>query len=80
MRVIYVQANQLIILYEHINHFIKMRCFNNTTGVEDIECDIDAKTVTVSCGDEADEQLMLEKLLKWSEASGKSVSLISADK
>jgi hypothetical protein len=46
--------------------------------VEDIECDLDAKTVTVTCADDADAQLMLEKLLKWSEASGKSVALSSS--
>ena len=41
-------------------------------------CDVDAHKVTVTCDDDADEQLMLEKLLKWSEASGKSVALTSA--
>ena len=48
------------------------------TGVEDIQCDVEEKRVTVVCDDEADEQLMLTKLLKWSEASGKSVALVSA--
>jgi hypothetical protein len=46
--------------------------------VEDIQCDVEEKRVTVVCDDEADEQLMLTKLLKWSEASGKSVALVSA--
>mgnify|MGYP003385961602 CR=1 FL=1 len=45
--------------------------------MEDIECDLDTKRVTVTCADDADEQLMLEKLMKWSEASGKSVALVS---
>lgn len=50
----------------------------NNIGVEDIQCDLDEKKVTVVCDDETDEQLMLAKLMKWSEASGKSVALASA--
>ena len=34
-------------------------------GVENIDCDIDAKKVTVTCGDDVDEQILLDKLLKW---------------
>lgn len=42
-------------------------------GVESVECNIDNKQVLVT-GD-ADKQTMLEALLKWSKASGKSVEL-----
>ena len=53
-----------------------VNCF--LIGVEDIDCNIDEKRVTVTCSDESDEQVMLEKLMKWSEASGKSVALMSS--
>eukprot|EP00603_Paraphysomonas_imperforata_P003996 CAMPEP_0114423082 /NCGR_PEP_ID=MMETSP0103-20121206/5956_1 /TAXON_ID=37642 ORGANISM="Paraphysomonas imperforata, Strain PA2" /NCGR_SAMPLE_ID=MMETSP0103 /ASSEMBLY_ACC=CAM_ASM_000201 /LENGTH=75 /DNA_ID=CAMNT_0001591715 /DNA_START=29 /DNA_END=256 /DNA_ORIENTATION=- len=54
------------------------RILKKVEGVEDIQCDLDEKKVTVVCDDETDEQLMLAKLMKWSEASGKSVALASA--
>jgi copper chaperone len=41
--------------------------------VENVACDIEKKQVIVT-GD-ADKQTMLDALLKWSQASGKSVEL-----
>lgn len=53
------------------------RILKRVEGVENIDCNIEEKRVTVSCDDEVDAQAMLEKLLKWGEASGKSVELVS---
>ena len=44
-------------------------------GVTDVKCDMDKKEIHVE-GD-ADTNEMLQALLKWSKASGKSVELLS---
>lgn len=46
-----------------------------TSGVETVEPDVAEKTVRVV--GTADPEVMLEKLMKWSKASGKSVELAS---
>ena len=45
------------------------------TGVTDVKCDMEKQQVLVE-GD-ADANVMLQALLKWSEASGKSVELVA---
>ncbi|GAB9467855.1 hypothetical protein Gpo141_00005189 [Globisporangium polare] len=47
------------------------RILTKIDGVTDVQCDIEKKQILVT-GD-ADEEVMLEALLKWSKASGKSV-------
>ncbi|TMW60813.1 hypothetical protein Poli38472_000855 [Pythium oligandrum] len=49
------------------------RILTKIPGVQDVKCDIEKQQVLVT-GD-ADDQVMLDALLKWSEASGKSVAL-----
>ena len=44
-------------------------------GVESVETDVAAKTCVVTHSDAATSEAMLEKLLVWSKASGKSVEL-----
>ena len=46
-------------------------------GVSAVEADVAAKTVTVSSDGATTKQAMLEALMKWSAASGKSVELAS---
>ena len=42
-------------------------------GVEDVKCDVEAKTIVVKGS--ADAQVMLEALKKWGAATNKSVEL-----
>eukprot|EP00529_Nitzschia_sp_RCC80_P038294 CAMPEP_0113467472 /NCGR_PEP_ID=MMETSP0014_2-20120614/14831_1 /TAXON_ID=2857 /ORGANISM="Nitzschia sp." /LENGTH=72 /DNA_ID=CAMNT_0000359779 /DNA_START=133 /DNA_END=351 /DNA_ORIENTATION=+ /assembly_acc=CAM_ASM_000159 len=51
------------------------RVLGKIDGVESVECNVEAKTVVVQAPESVDPQLMLEKLEKWSKASGKSVAL-----
>ncbi|TDH65197.1 hypothetical protein CCR75_009608 [Bremia lactucae] len=51
------------------------RILTKIEGVTDVKCDIEKKRVLVE-GD-ADANVMLEALLKWSKASGKSVELVA---
>uniref|UniRef100_M4B1N9 HMA domain-containing protein n=1 Tax=Hyaloperonospora arabidopsidis (strain Emoy2) TaxID=559515 RepID=M4B1N9_HYAAE len=51
------------------------RILNKIEGVTDVKCDMDKKEIHVE-GD-ADTNEMLQALLKWSKASGKSVELLS---
>ena len=45
-------------------------------GVEEVKCDVEAKTVVVKHTEAAKPEAMLEKLLVWSNASGKPVELV----
>ena len=51
---------------------LRLRC---RAGVESVETDVAAKTCVVTHSDAATSEAMLEKLLVWSKASGKSVEL-----
>ncbi|KAL7533900.1 hypothetical protein ACHAXR_005516 [Thalassiosira sp. AJA248-18] len=53
------------------------RILGKVEGVTDIKTNVEAKTVVVTHGDVTSSALMLEKLEKWSKASGKSVALAS---
>jgi len=46
------------------------------TGVSDIKCDVANKSVVVTASDDVKPEDMLAKLMKWSNASGKSVKLV----
>lgn len=46
-------------------------------GVSEVETDVAAKKVTVSSDGATTKQAMLDALLKWSAASGKTVELAS---
>ena len=66
----------------HIDDFFSEGCANavkrllgKIDGVESVECNVEAKTVVVQASESVAPQLMLEKLEKWSKASGKSVAL-----
>eukprot|EP00544_Gedaniella_sp_CCMP2646_P010546 CAMPEP_0202494150 /NCGR_PEP_ID=MMETSP1361-20130828/10823_1 /ASSEMBLY_ACC=CAM_ASM_000849 /TAXON_ID=210615 /ORGANISM="Staurosira complex sp., Strain CCMP2646" /LENGTH=74 /DNA_ID=CAMNT_0049124565 /DNA_START=56 /DNA_END=280 /DNA_ORIENTATION=+ len=54
------------------------RILGKIDGVNDVQTDVAAKTVVVQADPSVSPQLMLEKLQKWSAASGKSVALASA--
>ena len=51
------------------------RVLGKIEGVESVECNVEAKTVVVHASESVTPQEMLEKLEKWSKASGKSVAL-----
>jgi len=51
------------------------RILKKIDGVTDIVCSLEAKTVVVTHEASVTPEFMLEKLLKWSAASGKSVAL-----
>ena len=51
------------------------RVLGKIEGVESVECNVEAKTVVVQASESVAPQVMLEKLEKWSKASGKSVAL-----
>ncbi|KAL3769387.1 hypothetical protein ACHAWU_008796 [Discostella pseudostelligera] len=53
------------------------RILGKIEGVTDIEANVEAKTVVVTHSDAVTKEEMLEKLQKWSQASGKSVALAS---
>ena len=53
------------------------RILGKVDGVTDVATNVEAKTVVVTHGEGASKELMLEKLQKWSQASGKSVALVS---
>ena len=57
-----------------VSHY-RSSYFSNVAGVTDVKCDMDKKEIHVE-GD-ADTNEMLQALLKWSKASGKSVELLS---
>lgn len=51
------------------------RILGKVEGVTDIQTDVGTKKVVVTHGESVTKEFMLEKLLKWSQASGKSVAL-----
>eukprot|EP00545_Synedropsis_sp_CCMP1620_P006489 CAMPEP_0119013308 /NCGR_PEP_ID=MMETSP1176-20130426/8383_1 /TAXON_ID=265551 /ORGANISM="Synedropsis recta cf, Strain CCMP1620" /LENGTH=72 /DNA_ID=CAMNT_0006966395 /DNA_START=88 /DNA_END=306 /DNA_ORIENTATION=+ len=51
------------------------RILGKMDGVTDIQTDVATKKVLVTADDSLAAEVMLEKLQKWSEASGKSVAL-----
>ncbi|KAI9907870.1 hypothetical protein PsorP6_004666 [Peronosclerospora sorghi] len=51
------------------------RILNKIEGVTSVQCDVEKQQILVE-GD-ADANVMLEALLKWSSASGKSVELVA---
>eukprot|EP00593_Proboscia_inermis_P002304 CAMPEP_0171293744 /NCGR_PEP_ID=MMETSP0816-20121228/2082_1 /TAXON_ID=420281 /ORGANISM="Proboscia inermis, Strain CCAP1064/1" /LENGTH=73 /DNA_ID=CAMNT_0011764929 /DNA_START=59 /DNA_END=280 /DNA_ORIENTATION=- len=51
------------------------RILGKMDGVTEVKTDVAEKSVVVVADESASSQEMLEKLLKWSEASGKSVAL-----
>ncbi|CAI5746204.1 unnamed protein product [Peronospora destructor] len=51
------------------------RILSKIEGVADVKCDVEKQQILVK-GD-ADVNAMLEALLKWSKASGKSVELVA---
>ncbi|DAZ96787.1 TPA: hypothetical protein N0F65_005785 [Lagenidium giganteum] len=50
------------------------RILNKIDGVTDVKCDVEKQQILVT--GTADDNTMLEALLKWSKASGKSVELV----
>ena len=55
------------------------RILNKIEGVESVDADVEAKLVTVDHSENVTPDTMLSALLKWSEASGKSVALASGN-
>ncbi|KAL7454839.1 hypothetical protein ACHAWC_009306 [Mediolabrus comicus] len=53
------------------------RILGKIDGVSDIQTNVEAKSVVVVHNDTVSKEVMLEKLQKWSAASGKSVALAS---
>ena len=53
------------------------RILGKIEGVSNIDANIEAKLVKVTCEDSVDNQVMLDALLKWAEASNKEVQLIN---
>lgn len=53
------------------------RILGKVEGVTNIETNVDAKSVVVAHSDSVTKDLLNEKLQKWSQASGKSVALVS---
>jgi len=51
------------------------RILSKVDGVNDVETFVEEKKVIVKAEDGVSEDDLLQKLLKWSEASGKSVAL-----
>lgn len=52
------------------------RILSKVEGVSDVQTDVAAKSVVVTADESVSKQFMLDKLLKWSSASGKSVELV----
>jgi len=53
------------------------RILGKIEGVSDVQTDVQAKSVVVISNEHVSKDEMLQKLEKWSEASGKSVALVS---
>jgi copper chaperone CopZ len=51
------------------------RILGKLEGVKDIEPDLAAKNVKVTCDDDVEPSSLVQALQKWSESSGKSVAL-----
>ncbi|KAG7341463.1 heavy-metal-associated domain containing protein [Nitzschia inconspicua] len=51
------------------------RILGKIDGVTNVDANVEAKTVIVDADESVSPQFMLEKLQKWSAASGKSVAL-----
>ena len=47
-------------------------------GVTKVDTNVETKSVVVTCDEALDSAIILEKLLKWSESSGKAVELLAA--
>jgi hypothetical protein len=58
-------------------HSSRVSYHSSITGVSDIQTNVDAKSVVVLHDESVSKEVMLEKLQKWSAASGKSVALSS---
>ena len=54
------------------------RVLGKVEGVSEVVTDVDTKVVLVTSTEAATKEIMLEKLNKWGEASGKSVALSAA--
>eukprot|EP00638_Chattonella_subsalsa_P004273 CAMPEP_0117758468 /NCGR_PEP_ID=MMETSP0947-20121206/15398_1 /TAXON_ID=44440 /ORGANISM="Chattonella subsalsa, Strain CCMP2191" /LENGTH=76 /DNA_ID=CAMNT_0005578665 /DNA_START=99 /DNA_END=329 /DNA_ORIENTATION=+ len=54
------------------------RILGGLPGVENVVTDVEKKQVLVQGNGETSPEVMLEALMKWSEASGKSVELVEA--
>lgn len=52
------------------------RILKKIEGVQEIDANLETLAVKVTCEDGVDSQVMLDALLKWSEASKKSVELV----
>ena len=53
------------------------RILGKIDNVEDVDANLETKIVTVTCADEVEDTTLLDALKKWSESSGKAVSLIT---
>ena len=54
------------------------RILNKIEGVSDVKTDVSAKQVIVTASDDVSKDAMFEKLMKWSNASGKPVEMVSS--
>lgn len=52
------------------------RILSKLDNVENVECNLETKLVTVTCNDAANDDVLLQALLTWSKSSGKSVELL----
>lgn len=52
------------------------RILSKIEGVESVDANLETKKVTVVTSDDVDKQVLYSALLKWSQASKKSVELI----
>ena len=52
------------------------RILGKIDGVEKVDANVETKKVVVSCSETVEEQKLLDALLNWSKASGKSVELV----
>jgi copper chaperone len=52
------------------------RILSKINGVEDIQASLETKEVMVICEETVEDQELLNALLKWGSASGKSVELL----
>lgn len=54
------------------------RILNKIEGVSDVNTDVSAKKVVVTASNEVSKDEVFAKLMKWSNASGKSVEMASS--
>lgn len=72
-----ILINSILVVLVAVDDRVIRSRYSIDAGVSNIDANLETKKVAVTHDDTVTKEEMLEKLLKWSAASGKSVALAS---